>query len=137
MLVDNSAEVKEQMGDLILAALEQIGALIESEAARNTRIDTGETKAGWTHQVTSTEGEGPQVTVGNPLENAVWEEFGTGEYALNGNGRKTPWVYQDRKGKWHKTTGKKPSRALYRAYNDTQEDVSRILEAALQELNEE
>ena len=25
------------------------------------------------------------------MENAIWEEFGTGEYALNGDGRKGKW----------------------------------------------
>lgn len=42
--------------------------------------------------------ESAQVaTVGNPLQNAIWEEFGTGEYALEGDGRKTPWRYKDEK----------------------------------------
>jgi hypothetical protein len=55
-------------------------------------------------------------TVGSPLENAIWEELGTGEYALGGNGRKTPWRYRDRHGQWHTTSGKRPSRAFFKAY---------------------
>jgi hypothetical protein len=31
--------------------------------------------------------------------NAVYEEFGTGEYAFNGNGRKGGWFYVDEREK--------------------------------------
>lgn len=54
--------------------------------------------------------------VGSPLENAVWEEFGTGDYALNGNGRKGGWAYEDDYGEWHFTHGKRPRRALHNAF---------------------
>lgn len=30
--------------------------------------------------------------------------------------RKTAWTYKDRKGKWHRTSGKRPSRALNNAF---------------------
>ena len=42
----------------------------------------------WTYQVDESKLE---ATIGNPMENAIWEEFGTGEYALNGDGRKGKW----------------------------------------------
>lgn len=41
-------------------------------------------------------------------EYAVFLEMGTGLFAENGDGRKTPWVYQDRHGNWHTTRGMKP-----------------------------
>ena len=41
-------------------------------------------------------------------EYAVFLEMGTGLFAENGDGRKTPWVYQDRHGNWHYTRGMKP-----------------------------
>ena len=37
------------------------------------------------------------VTVG--VHYAIYVEFGTGIYAVNGNGRKTPWAYLDPKGR--------------------------------------
>ena len=58
-----------------------------------------------------------ETTVGNPLENAIWEEFGTGEFAINGDGRKGGWYYKDEEGKWHHTYGKTPHRAFKRAYD--------------------
>ena len=60
-----------------------------------------------------------QSVIGNPLENAIWEEYGTGEYALKGNGRKKPWVYKDERGNWHTTHGKKPLRPLQKAFDKT------------------
>ena len=43
--------------------------------------------------------------IGNPLENAIWVEFGTGEYALNKDGRKGYWVFvKDSTGKSNKST---------------------------------
>ena len=57
-----------------------------------------------------------EAIIGSSDQNAIWEEFGTGEHALQGNGRKGGWSYQDEKGDWHYTTGKKPSRAFFKAY---------------------
>ena len=54
--------------------------------------------------------------IGSNYENAIWEEFGTGEYALEGNGRRGGWHYEDDNGDWHFTYGKTPNRALWNAY---------------------
>ena len=104
--------------------LEESAGELESQAMRNTRVDTGQTKGAWSHKV---EESALQAIVGNPLENAIWEEFGTGEYAVNGNGRKTPWRYQDVRGNWHTTTGKRPSRAFEKARTEAE---PKIIQAA-------
>ena len=69
-----------------------------------------------------------EAAIGNTLENAIWTEFGTGEYALNNNGRKTAWRYQDAKGNWYTTTGKKPIRMLFNAFVTKKNAVIRIIE---------
>ena len=99
--------------------LEEASGEFEAQAKRNTRVDTSQTKASWDHVVDKGESK---AFVGSNHENAIWEEFGTGEYAIRGNGRKKPWKYQDRHGKWHTTKGKKPSRALQKAF-DTRKNV--------------
>ena len=54
--------------------------------------------------------------IGSSLKYSIWQEFGTGEYALEGNGRKGGWVYKSSKdGKFYKTYGVKPQRMLYKA----------------------
>ena len=72
-----------------------------------------------------------EAYVGSNYENAIWEEFGTGQYALDGNGRKTPWVYEGSDGKMHWTRGKRPSRALYHAFRQTKDKIQRELERRL------
>ena len=109
----DSIEVKAAFDEALLNFLEEAGALIESQTKRNTRVDLGQTKSKWTHIIDESN---LSVTIGNPMQNAIWEEFGTGEYAANGNGRDTPWRYKDRKG-WHTTTGKRPTHALQNALN--------------------
>ena len=93
--IDNTIEVIGAIKDAALMFLEESAGELESQAMRNTRVDTGQTKGAWSHKI---EESALQAIVGNPLENAIWEEFGTGEYAVNGNGRKTPWRYQDVRG---------------------------------------
>lgn len=122
--IDNTIEVIGAIKDAALVFLEEAAGELESQAMRNTRVDTGQTKGAWSHKV---EESALQAIVGNPLENAIWEEFGTGEYAVNGNGRKTPWRYQDVRGNWHTTTGKRPSRAFEKAKAEAE---PKIIQAA-------
>lgn len=111
---DNSAAVKAALDDAVKAYLYEAGGEIEAQVKRNSRVGTGQLKNSWSYRVDESKGE---TTIGSPLENAIWEEFGTGEYALHGDGRKGGWYYQDDKGKWHHTYGKTPHRAFQRAFN--------------------
>jgi hypothetical protein len=111
---DNSMTVKAELNDAMIAFLYEAGGELEAQVKRNQRVGkTGQTKNQWTYVVDEAAGK---TVVGNPLENAIWEEFGTGEYALNGDGRKGGWYYQDENGEWHHTYGKAPHRAFQRAF---------------------
>ena len=113
---DFSIEVKNAIESLAYSALEEACGELESQVKRNTAVDTGQTKNAWTHHV-KTSKDISVGTVGNPLENSIWEEFGTGEYALNGDGRKGGWAYVNPKtGKTVWTRGKHPRRPFYKAY---------------------
>ena len=111
---DNSARVKAALNEAAIAYLHEAGGEIEAQVKRNTRVDSGQLKNSWTYKVDEEKGE---CVIGSPLENAIWEEFGTGEYALHGDGRKGGWFYVDDEGKGHHTFGKKPHRALQSAFN--------------------
>lgn len=102
--------------------LEEVGGELESQVKQNTKVDTGKTKGSWEHVVNA---EKMEVQVGSRYKNALWEELGTGIYALNGDGRKTRWVYRTPDGKYHSTVGKKPRRALYNAYKSTKNAIIR------------
>lgn len=129
---DNSFRVNGALDDACIQFLEEASAELEAQVKRNqTRVDTGQTKGGWTHQV---DASGKEAQVGNPLENAIWEEFGTGEYALEGNGRKGGWVYKDKKnGEWHKTKGKTPLRPLHNAFESSKGKIKNRAEQILKE----
>jgi hypothetical protein len=112
---DNSAKVKDALEDAVTAYLYEAGGELEAQAKRNSRVGSGQLKNSWNYIVDESKGE---CTVGSPLENAIWEEFGTGEYALHGDGRKGGWHYQDEKdGTWHHTYGKTPHRAFQNAFS--------------------
>jgi hypothetical protein len=128
---DYTVQVQNAMDDKINAVLEECAGEIESQVKRNSRVDTYQLKNSWTHRVDETKHE---ATIGSPLENAIWEEFGTGEYALHGNGRKGGWKYRDMKGKWHFTFGKTPNRAFWKAYTGSKSKIIKHIQDALKGL---
>lgn len=127
---DYSMQVMAALDDACIAYLYEAGGELESQVKRNTRVGrTGQTKGAWQYKVDESKGE---CVVGNPLENAIWEEFGTGEYALHGDGRKGGWYYQDDyDGTWHHTHGKTPNRALHSAFNTLKNALIRRAEQVL------
>lgn len=85
---DFSDKVTSDIEEAILIWLEEASSELESQTA--TRSRSREVASKWEHRVD----RGKHTAyVGNPLQNAIWEEFGTGEYALKGDGRKGYWVY--------------------------------------------
>lgn len=117
---DYTIKVQNAIDDRISAVLEECAGELESQVKRNSRVDTGKTKNSFQHKVVDSE---HTAYIGSNEENAIWEEFGTGEYALEGNGRKGGWYYKDAKGDFHFTTGKKPSRAFWKAYNSLKNKI--------------
>ena len=111
---DYTIKVINAMNDKANAILEECAGELESQTKRNSRVDTGKTKNSFQHKVVDSE---HVAYIGSNYENAIWEEFGTGEHALEGNGRQGGWTYVDEKGVGHFTRGKKPSRAFWNAYN--------------------
>ncbi len=132
---DNTIKVLNAMNGKMEAVLEECAGELKSQAARNTRRKTGDTASKWAHHV-SKEGQNKHVAVvGNPLENAIWEEFGTGDYALNGDGRKGGWGYEDEKtGETIWTHGKTPSRAFWKAYTKLKSKIIKHIQNSLKGL---
>ena len=128
---DFSIQVKAAIDDKINIALEECAGELESQVERNTRVATGKTKNSFRHLVDT---DSHVATIGSSEENAIWEEFGTGEYALHGNGRKGGWFYVDEDGKGHFTYGKKPTRALHNAFVRLKPSIMAQLEKVLKGL---
>ena len=128
---DYSKDVINKINSLGVKWLEEASSEIESQTKQNTKVDTGKTKGSWEHRVDANKLE---AIVGSRYDNALWEELGTGIYALNGDGRKTKWVYRTEDGKFHATVGKKPRRALYRAFESKKNLIIREAKRRFKEL---
>ena len=112
--------------------LEEASGELEAQTKRNTKVDTGKTKGSWEHRVNESKME---AEVGSRYKNALWEEFGTGIYAIIGDGRKTKWVYKNPKdNKFYATVGKKPRRALFNAYTSLKNKLIRSAQARFKRL---
>ncbi|PGS67226.1 hypothetical protein COC69_27880 [Bacillus cereus] len=103
---------------------------IKGNAVTYSRKRSGDTARGFQTKV-GMEGATPKGIVFNNNENAIYEEFGTGIHAEKG-GRKTPWVYKDKRtGKFFRTRGKKGTKAFRNAGENHKSEVKRIMEAAM------
>ena len=115
---DFSFEVKAALNEKSIAWLYETANEITSQAKRN--CSTGEEyseqlKGSYSNSVNEAKGE---AQIGSPLEQAFWEEFGTGSYAdmsKNGGkpGRQGWWVYKDGyKGKGGKILTERQAKAM-------------------------
>lgn len=93
---DNTAKIKAALSEGVIGFLHEAGGEIQAQTQRNSRVDTGQTKGSYKYMVDEGKDEST-VAVGSDLENAIWEEFGTGEYALHGDGRKAVGFIRVRK----------------------------------------
>ena len=128
---DYTVQVKDAIDDNINAVLEECAGELESQVKRNSRVKTGKTKNSFRHHV---DDDKHIATIGSSDENSIWEELGTGEYALKGNGRKGGWAYKDEEGEWHFTHGKKPSRAFWNAYTALKSKIINHIQNSLKGL---
>ena len=127
---DNRIEVKTAISGAVTAFLHEACGELEAQTKRNSKVKTGQTKGSYGYVVDEAELTG---YVGSNYDNAIWEEFGTGEYALNGDGRKGGWRYVDAEGKGHFTYGKRPRRPLFKAFTELR---ARIIAKAEQIMKE-
>lgn len=82
--------------------------VITMRQRKEVAVDTRETQSSIATEITK-DGADKFITETGP--NTPWApylEYGTGEYAEKGDGRKGGWFYVDRKGQWHFTLGMHP-----------------------------
>ena len=120
---DNSVKVINRLEKAAIAFLYEAKTSIASQASKNCAVDTGDLKKSFQTDSIVVEKE-MTAYIGSSLEYAIYQEYGTGEYALKGNGRKGGWVYKSKKdGKYRFTHGNKPRRMLYHAFETKKETV--------------
>lgn len=103
--------------------------VVESQAKQNCPVDIGILRASI---VSETEVTASEIVgrIGSNEAYAPYVHNGTGIYAKDGNGRKTPWGYTVRAGKhkgFHWTQGQRPQPFLENAKLEKKSAVERIL----------
>lgn len=122
-IIDHTLEVMGEYEKDKQAALESIGIVAEAYGKKLCPVDTGRLRNSISHAVS-----GNDVYIGTNVQPyAIFVELGTGIYASDGQGRKTPWTYYDRNGKLHYTRGIKPHHMLKKAATEHTEEYNRIL----------
>ena len=93
-LHDYTIKVTEAMEDALIAGLYEASGEVHAKTVRNSRqghkYGRIPATALWNWRVNEGKMEGQ---VGSTYEAGYWEEFGTGSFALHGDGRKGWWVY--------------------------------------------
>ena len=103
-----------------------VGAAIDKAPKK-----TGALRRSITSKVELT-GNSIEGIVYSPLEYAPYQEYGTGLFAENGNGRKTGWAYEDEKtGETIFTRGNRPHPFLRPAVNENKDKIINIIKGAL------
>jgi len=110
---DYSIKVKATLNDTTIAWLHEAANEIASQAQRSCAMDgeVGSQLRG-SYRADVNDGKG-EAKIGTPLEAGYWEEWGTGEHAAHGDGRKGWWVYKDGyKGNGGKTRTERQAKAI-------------------------
>ena len=130
-LKDNSIEVKRIFASAVRRGLDAIGMSAEGHAKASIqqadRIDTGRLLNSITYKVKDN-----AVYIGTNVKYAIWHEVGTGIHAADGNGRKTPWGYEDDKGEYHITSGVKPIHYLRDASKKHTDEYKALMKDSLE-----
>lgn len=123
---DNSDKVYKNMLDATDAGMEAALLLIEAQAKQLAPVDLGELRDTLDHKIKK-KGDGFIGTVGSPKDYAVHVEYGTGEFAENGKGRKGGWGYTDEEGVDWWTYGQHPQPFLRPAFRENKQNIIDIL----------
>lgn len=132
-LTNNSGKLLQAVREYRDEKLEEIGQRAEDYAQRLTPVGTPESTgiAGYrggtlqksiTHKVVD-----DTVYVGSNVNYAPYVELGTGIYATDGNGRKSPWVWIDKNSKAHYTRGMEPKHMLKKSIANHLDEYKKII----------
>lgn len=128
----NLGQVTRALRSAQHAAIEAAALHMKGEIQDRAPVETGQLRD--TISYTVTDGDTVTAKVGSPLDYAIYDEFGTGEFAENGAGRKGGWVYSSPDGKVHFTRGMKPKKFMRNAFRDNQQNIKTIIADHIKEV---
>lgn len=134
-MADNSEFIRSMenvTAQMVLDMEKKVGKaclVVETQAKQDCPVDQGFLRASITSE---TEVTGDEIIgrIGSNLEYAPYVHNGTGIYAVNGDGRKTPWFYKVKAGKYkggHLTVGQKPQPFLAYAILFNRDKIEKVL----------
>lgn len=107
---------------------------VEGEAREKAPKRTGNLKGSIENKV-ERQGSTITATVSSPEFYAPYQEFGTGLFAVNGDGRKTGWAYEDEQtGELVWTRGNRPHPFMGPALRENKDVVMQLLKGALNDV---
>ena len=127
---DNSKKIKKALMEVSEQALEEAALLVEGQAKALAPVGTGELRDKIDHNIKEVNGM-KIAQVGSPSQYAIYVEYGTGEHATNGAGRKGGWVYKGPDGKFYFTRGMKAQPFLLPAFRRNKKNIESIIGAKL------
>ena len=144
-LNDFSDETLQAFYENLAAANEAVGLAMEAHVKEGAPVGTPEStsiknyhggamRKSITHKVIeNTVYVGTNMKAPNGAPYPIYVELGTGIYAANGDGRKSPWVWRDKNGKFHYTRGIKPTHFMRNALSSLEhiEEYKEIYENQL------
>jgi len=108
---------------------------IQRDAKRNitdnSNVDTGRLRASIQIEMFI---DGLGAGIGTRVHYAPYLEFGTGIYAVEGDGRKTGWFYTDRLGKTWFTRGIVPSPFLFPAWEKNRPPYLKAIQQEMRDI---
>lgn len=138
-IIDNFDGALEKLEKNLAAANEAVGLAMEAHVVEGAPVGTpastsiknyhgGSLRKSITHKVIgNTVFVGTNMKAPNGAPYPIYVEKGTGIYAEDGNGRKSPWVWEDKNGKFHYTRGIKPTHFMRNALS-RQDHVKEYIE---------
>lgn len=135
-MTDNSSLILAEIRQKMESALNEIGRRAVAHARENAPVGTpkstgiknyhgGTLRNSLAYKVIDSEVYIGTNATANGTPYPIYVEFGTGIFAKNG--RKMPWVWRDKNGKFHFTFGIKPTHFLRNAVQDNKEEYLNVV----------
>ena len=132
---DNSDKAIKALQDAVYKGVTKASEIVESSAKLNAPVDSGALGQSVNHQVDGRRTNTITGSIGTNSEYGIFVEKGTGLFAENGNGRKTPWTYQMANGDWVTTSGSSPQPFLEPAFKDNKSQIQKAIEDEIRRLD--
>ncbi|MDE6780861.1 MAG: hypothetical protein K2J40_05310 [Ruminococcus sp.] len=139
-ITDNRTAVVSALESAVGKTLEEIGMRAMGYAVMNAPVGTPESTGIVGYRGSSLKNSinykvvensvhvGTNITSGETNEPyGLYVELGTGVYADNGQGRKSPWIWTDKNGKKHWTKGIKPTHFLRNSISEHLDEYRKVV----------